>query len=190
MRTWFIRTAFVVLVFLIGWYVLSPFKYNTAFGYTCVAESIVIKKPVASVYEYLGHSKHAAIWSVYVDHITVLNPKLIPDGLIGSRRRCYKNKQEDGIRWDETILENIPNQKRLLNIYNTKGFPIINEGLYTEQRYHALNDSTCELTFTLFYKKKKLKIPEVLKTHLASYYIQSIFKQNLSNIKQQLENGK
>ncbi len=175
----------VSLFFLI---MFSSFRNNQEVGYKCIALSIEIKQPVEKVFAYLGNSKNASNWSIYVDHITALNTDKIPDGAIGSTRRCFKEKNEQGIIWDEDIVEVIPNKKRRLSIYNAKGFPIMTEGILTEQIYMSLNDSTTHLTFTVFNKNPNLDFISTLKTHIASYSISDIFVKNLKNIKKCLEN--
>ncbi|TAE70808.1 MAG: SRPBCC family protein [Bacteroidetes bacterium] len=179
---------FLFVVSIILLIIFSPYQNNKDTGYKCIALSIEISQPVEKVFAYLGNSKNASKWSVYVDHITTLNGDKIPDGGIGSTRRCFKEKNEKGIVWDEDIVEVIPNVKRRLSIYNAKGFPIIAEGILTEQLYKPLNDSTTHLTFTVFNKNSNPDFFTTIKTYFASYSISDIFKSNLKNIKKCLEN--
>ncbi|HRO74719.1 MAG TPA: hypothetical protein PLP27_01055 [Crocinitomicaceae bacterium] len=158
-------------------------------AYRSVRNSIEISKSATEIYNYLGNSNNASHWSVYVDHITTLNADKIPEGTVGSTRRCFKNQNEQGIVWDEDITETIPNVKRQLSIYNAKEFPIMADGLLTEQLYEPINDSITILTFTLFHKDANPTIWTVIKFHVAAYVVSSVFNRNLKNIKQYVENG-
>ncbi len=178
---------FFITIFIVFLISFSPYKNNQETGYKCIALSIEISQPVEKVFAYLGNSKNASKWSVYVDHITTLNIDKVSDGEVGSTRRCFKEKNEQGIVWDEDIAEVIPNIKRRLTIYNAKGFPIMVEGILTEQRYKRLNDSTTHLTFTVFHKNSNLDFVSTIKIHFASYTIANIFKRNLEKIKKCLE---
>ena len=166
---------------------LSPFKYNENTNNYELVQEIIIDRPVKQVFDYLGHSKHASEWSVFVDHITPLNPHWHQDGTVGSQRRCFKNKNEKGIFWDETILEVIPLQKRSLSVYNLNGFPISTTDLVTHQQYENIGDNMTKLKFGLIKPNKEVGILEWLKLKMAGYVVSSIFKKNLKGIKRQLE---
>jgi len=149
--------------------------------------SIEIDAPVAEVYAYLGNSANASKWSVYVDHITPLNKEQVPDGMSGSIRRCYTQKDEKGTTWDEMVMLAEPNRKRQLSIYNMQDFSFKTNGLATEQVYEAIDDKHTRLTFSLFYMNEEERLTELLKTYLAAYRIKYIFNRNLENIKTEIE---
>ncbi|MBC8047136.1 MAG: SRPBCC family protein [Fimbriimonadaceae bacterium] len=169
---------------------LSPFKKYAGETNRIVKHTITIDAPVDSVFNFLGNSDNVALWSVYIDHITPLNSDSIPDGKPGSRRRCFQNANEEGIKWDELITIVEKNKRRQLTIYDTKGFPMMAEPLATEQIYKSMNDNKCELTFTLFFPDEKPSLVEFIKTSLGAYKIKSVYEQNMQNIKTLIEQKK
>ena len=60
---------------------LSPFR--KAENNFVLAKKITINKPAKEVYTYLGNSATASDWSMFVDHITPLNPDKVADGKKG-----------------------------------------------------------------------------------------------------------
>ncbi len=165
----------------------SPYRHNAYVSQKRVEQSVEINKPASVVFDYLGNSQHASEWSVYVNHITPMNSDEIPDGQVGSMRRCFVNKNETGTLWDEQIIAVVPNIRRTLSIYNLQGFPITAKHLATDQIYEALNDSVCRLTFTLYFSIDNPSRSDQLKMHFAAYRVRSIFEQNLNNIKRAVE---
>jgi hypothetical protein len=85
------------------------------------------------------------------------------------------------------ITENIPNQKRQLEIYNLQDFPITANHLATEQLYEQTVSGTCKLTFTVFFKNAEPTFSEVIKMYFGAYRILSIFKKNMHNIQQVIQ---
>ncbi len=181
---WMCLALALVVSLLLGF---SPFKYNAQTESYALETEIVIQKPVKEVFSYLGNSGNAAFWSVFVDHITPLNPQTHQDGTEGSKRRCFRNKNEKGIFWDETVLENITDRTRTLNIYNLNGFPITTDNLITKQEYQNLGDEGTLLLFGLYKSSSELNAIDWIKIKLAGYVVASIFKDNLKGIKHQLE---
>lgn len=166
---------------------LSPYQYQEDYNKKVVVAKVKINKPVETVFKYLGNSNNAQDWSVYVDHITTLNPNKIPDGKKGSIRRCFQFENEkEGDIWDEEVLEIIPNQKRTLSIFNMKNFRVTSDNIITEQVYHKLGEGKCELSFTV-YLKDDAPLMEKLSMSLFAYKIKSIFKRNISNVKRYCE---
>ena len=164
----------------------SPYRNNNIYPNRALIQSITIKKPPSVVFNYLGNSDNASNWSVYVNHITPLNTQEIEDGKIGSIRRCFKNKNETGIYWDEEIIKSITNEKRTLSVYNLNGFWFTAHSLKTEQLYKE-TEGNCKLSFTLFSDNKNTSFLNELKLSLGSYFIKSIFEENIKNIKQIIE---
>jgi uncharacterized membrane protein len=183
MRKFFSRLRLVLLVLSGLAYLFSPYKKHEDKDYPLIKNTIVINAPATQVYAYLGNSNNAQYWSSYVDHITPLNAAAVPDGQVGALRRCFKNANEKGEQWDEEILENTFNTARQLSIFNTKNFTISAEGLNTRQEYKPLSDTTCELSFTLFYNKPKISILDLIKIKYSAYVVSNIFDKNLNNIK-------
>jgi hypothetical protein len=167
--------------------VFSPYGFKKGFSYKLIKYPIDINAPAEKVFQFLGNSNNAALWSSFVNHITVLNRDSFADGTPGSRRRCYRDKSEKGFQWDELITEEVRNQKRQLTIYNLRNISITVQHLATEQLYEPINDKKCRLTFTVFFKDATPTIWETIKVYMAAYKIQPIFKRNLSNIKRILE---
>ncbi len=164
----------------------SPFHFSEKFGYRCVATTVEIAAPPDSVFAFLGDSKNATQWSVFVHHIITLNSEAVPDGQVGSLRRCFAQADEQGIRWDEEILIADPGKKRRLTCYDLRGFSMSADGLATDQIYEPLPGGGTRLTFTVFFLKKP-SLWTMLKTYLAGYKINSVFEQNLLNIKRLCE---
>ena len=180
-----------VLLFLFAFsiIILSPYKWDSSFGYKLIKESILINNSSQAVYNYLGNSRNANIWSVYVDHISPINKNEIADGRLGSIRRCFINKNEKGGRWDEEILYVEKNKLRRLSCFNFQDLPFNPRILNTEQIYEDKN-SNCLLTFTLFSPINELSLWEKFQIHIGSYRTAYIFRKNLLNIKKDLDQKK
>lgn len=190
MRKIFKYLLFFILLVVMALSVMvwfSPYGYKESFSGRVVEEKILIDASVEDCYNYLGNSENAVDWSVYVDHITPLNSNTHKDGEIGSIRRCFKNKDESGIYWDEEILINEKNKRRRLNIYNMQNFSISGNNLLTEQLYVEKN-GMCEITVNLFFDKGKSSWLDELKLYFAGYTVSEIFKGNLERIKMLNEN--
>lgn len=164
----------------------SPYENSPYFSYKLIQHSVTIDAPVDTVFRFLGKSANVARWSVFVDHITPLNPGEVADGSPGSRRRCFCKKNETGMRWDELITEVVPNEKRRLVIYNFVEFPVSAENLVTEQIYTKIGKNKSEITFTLFFSEPP-GLLDAFKMHMAAYRVKSIFADNMVNIKKLLE---
>jgi hypothetical protein len=165
----------------------SPYGMHEGYDYRLIKSSVLIDAPADSVYAYLGNSDNAGQWSVFVDHIAVLNADSIPDGQPGSRRRCYQQADQKGIWWDETVTVAIPPMRRQLVMNTLYGFPMTAPHLATEQEYFIPNDDVTELAFTLFFKDHTPGLFEQLKMYAGAYKVHSIFKKNLRNIKREVE---
>ncbi|WP_164891197.1 SRPBCC family protein [Botryobacter ruber] len=186
-----VAAAMLLLVAaLAGMIYFSPFGKAAGYPYKVITNTVEIDASVDSVYRFLGNSANATRWSVFVNHITPLNNDSFPDGIAGSRRRCFCQQDEQGMQWDELITEVVPNQKRQLTIYNLQNFPMTAANLATEQLYEPISNSKCRLTFTVFFKDAEPTLYEQVKTYFAAYEIQSIFEQNMANIKRINETGR
>lgn len=170
--------------------ITSPFGSHKNFNYKVVIHSIEIDAPVDSVYNFLGKSSNAAKWSVFVSHINPLNLNKVPDGMVGCQRRCFKNKDERGLQWDEEITIAEVNKRRQLTIYNLQGFDMQAEGLATEQIYEPLTPTKTKLSFTLFYLKNNPSLIDLLKTYFAAFEVKNIYERNMANIKKIIETGR
>ncbi|MFT5780133.1 MAG: hypothetical protein ACI837_003094 [Crocinitomicaceae bacterium] len=181
------RAAVVILTTIVlvtaGVIIFSPYHKHGSTDYRTLEFSIEIDAPVDSVYAYLGDSDNAEDWSIYVDHISALNSNECADGAVGAKRRCFQEANEEGIIWDEQVVEVIPSRKRRLTIYNLKGFSVQANGLETEQIYEVISPNKTRLTFTVFYGDHNPSAIESLKMYYASYEMYRIFKGNLERVK-------
>ena len=168
----------------------SPYGRHEGFPYRLMEHSVDIGVPADSAFRFLGNSDQARRWSVFVHHITPLNADSVPDGALGSRRRCFCRADESGRRWDETIVVVEPGVKRQLTLYGFHGFPVTARNLATEQLYKSLGPNRCRLTFTVFFMDSRPSAWEAMNMYLASYRIKKIFRGNMDNIKRLLEAGK
>ena len=184
-----ILSPILLFLFTVLIIMFSPFKWDRSFGYKLIKKSILINRSSQAVYNYLGDSNNANIWSVYVDHISPINKNVIVDGHLGSRRRCFINNNEKGGRWDEEILFVEKNKLRRLSCFNFQDLPFNPGILNTEQIYEDKN-SNCLLTFTLFSPINELSLWEKFQIHIGSYRTAYIFRKNLLNIKKDLDQKK
>ena len=153
-----------------------------------IKTTIEINAPAEKVFLYLGNSNHAQEWSIFVHHITPLNSDTIPDGQIGSKRRCFKKANENGLQWDETITEIIYGQKRELVCYNYRRFFLTVPNLATEQIYVNTDSTSSLLSFTCFMKNYQPRAWQAFKFELARPIVRYVFRRNLRNIKKIIEN--
>ncbi len=178
-----IFSLFIILLLTFFAFWLSPYQSHNGFSYKLIKHTVQIDAPITYVFKFLGNSKNASKWSVFVHHITPLNADSVLDGAIGSRRRCFCNANETGTMWDELVTENILNSKRQITIYNLKNFSMTAEHLATEQLYEVIDQNKCKVTFTVFFKDATPTLLENIKIHIGAYRIKTIFEQNMSNIK-------
>ncbi|MEO6638683.1 MAG: SRPBCC family protein [Ginsengibacter sp.] len=181
-------SVLLLLLFIIAIMVwLSPYGGDKRFSHEVIIQTIDIHAPAERAFLFLGNSNNASHWSSFINHITVLNVDSFADGNVGSRRRCFQNKNEKGMQWDELITKVEVNKERELIIYNLQHFAMMADNLATEQFYENIGSNNCRLTFTLFFKKDNPSIWDALKLYVAAYKIKPIFKRNLNNIKQIIE---
>lgn len=173
----------LIILALIFMIIFSPYGKHDGFTGRLVINTVVVDASVEEVYNYLGNSDNAEDWSVYVDHITALNPDTHADGEVGAIRRCFKTEDENGIIWDEEILITEKNQRRRLSVYDLQGFSLMSDNLLTEQLYHE-QDGKCAVSLTLFFDEGKSSWIDELKLYFAGYTVSSIFQGNLEGIKE------
>ena len=159
----------------------SPYRHHAGYAHRLVKEGVDIADACGSVFAYLADSRNASAWSVFVDHITPLNPHEAADGARGSIRRSFKNADESGMTWDE-YFELVGPLRRRLRIYNVQGVPTTRGELVTEQIYEPLGEDACRLSFTLFFRDDPGVADQVL-MRLSAYEIARIFRRNIGNIK-------
>lgn len=154
-----------------------------------VSESVIINAPLEETWKYASNSLEAVNWSVYFDHITPL-PGPVPDGGIGSLRRCYRNKDETGYAWDEVIINTEPQRLRQIVTYNFINFPFAwihrKEYVFVRQLYESLGPEKSRLTFqTSSHKDNNLLFRFLF--WISRKETGEIFLKNLENIKAAIE---
>ena len=178
--------CFIFFSFLIFF---SPYGKGDFYKNRFIKSSVTISASKDSVFNILGNSENARKWSVFVHHINTVNSSEIKDGEVGSIRRCYQNKDESGLRWDEEVLVNKKSRKRRLSIFNMIHFDMSADYLLTDQIYEE-SEGRCKLTFTLFFDlTKDISFTDEIKMYFAAYTIEDIFQKNLINIKHLVEEG-
>jgi len=183
----FIIIISIALGGILSMVTLSPLKMYEDYKWPMIKASTIIDAEPCEVFEYLGNSNNAKNWSVFVDHITLLNGR---DGELGSIRRCFKDEAEQKEKWDEETVLSEFCKKRRLTVYDLKNFRIKAKGLLTEQLYERIEGSKCKLSFTLFLEAEQNYFWPLLKLHFFSFEIENIFQKNLNQIKQILEKEK
>lgn len=155
---------------------------------TAISSSIVINAPVTDVWKYASDSNNAKDWSVFFDHISPLPG--ITDGTVGSLRRCFRNANEEGKRWDEVVIEIVPEQRRIITTYNLKGFDLnlLRNGdhVFVRQLYRAIDRNTTELTFQTQYSSQT-RLRTRFSFGVSKKRTKKIFIENLENIKAMIE---
>ena len=154
-----------------------------------LAESVIVDVSAEQLYRVLGDSGNARKWSVFVHHISATNADKVPDGAVGSQRRCFVNENETGARWDEELVACEPARLRRITIFDAVGFRLSASGLVTEQRYEPLGADRTRLTFTLGFLGPHVGLVEAANFRLAEPYVRSVFRRNLANIKRLAEQG-
>jgi uncharacterized protein YndB with AHSA1/START domain len=182
-----ITVGAIVVALTIAAIAFSPFRRRPGAATPRLEETVDVAAPCERVFSYLGDSTHAHQWSVFIDHITPLNPAIAADGAEGAIRRSYRNANEQGTRWDElfTIVE--PARRRQLRIFNIvdSASPRDNH-LMTEQLYQPLPHGGCRLAFTLFFEQPPGPRDQ-LPMRLVSYEVARVFRRNIGNVKRLVE---
>ena len=196
-RTWIRRVLIAVVTILLATYALALLVTATSEGW--IRHSVTIDAPVETVWEYGSDSTRARAWSVYFHHITPVEGKgKAPDGTVGAYRICYRNADEQGMRWDETTEKIRRNRHREIRTFNLVGFPLGPIGRAQEyavfQDYERIGNDRSKLTF-----RSKLVRPDGIGRLLswplvkATYVVfgapagQEVFVWNLENIKAAVE---
>ena len=185
----FILIVLFFLAALVVMVVFSPYGGGSLYKGRFLESSIEINSSKKHAFSVLGNSNNARKWSVFVHHISTLNPNEITDGSVGSIRRCYQNEDESGLQWDEKIIINEINKRRRLSIFNMVHFDMSADDLMTDQIYEDSKNG-CKLTFTIFFDStKEISLIDELKMYFAAYTAKDIFDKNLVNIKYLIEKG-
>lgn len=164
-----------------------------------ITHAVTIDAPVEAVWSYGSDSTRARDWSVYFHHITPIEgPGHAPDGTVGAFRICYRNADEQGLRWDETTERIVELEHREIRTFNLVGFPMGPIGraqVYeVHQDYERIDGNRTRLTFS-----SKLARQPGFRNLLAwpvvkgCYVVfgapagQEVFVQNLENIQAAVE---
>lgn len=163
-------------------------KQSTDLDWTdSTSESVLINAPLSEVWTYASDSSQAKNWSVYFDHISTL-PNEAHDGSVGSIRRCFRNADETGPRWDELTIAVQPESQRQLYVYNLVGFQMnfifYDTRYFVIQLYEKIDDSHTRLTFKTVPEKRLIsKVAAIIGKKTTDH----IFTLNLENIKTAIE---
>lgn len=151
-----------------------------------ISESVTIDAPVEEVWSYLGDSGNARQWSVFFHHIAPLDSL---DGRLGAKRRCFRNPDGSGIRWDETVIALVPHRERRIHVYALAGFALPRADrseFETSQLYERVSPGITRLTFTAELREPRDPITRLL-FRLTRGETERIFRLNLANIKAAVE---
>lgn len=186
----FFFSAFILVLVIVAAYVCSPYQASEKYPYKVVEHTVTVNVPIDSLFRMLGNSGFARQWSVFVHHITPLNPSEVADGKPGSKRRCFTTEDETGITWDEDILIVESGKRRQLSIYNLKGFKSESNDLRTEQLYEIVDSNSCKLTFVFFRDEtQEMEWWKQALIYYEAYNMKSVFEENMENIKYLAEEG-
>jgi len=150
--------------------------------------SIVIEAPVEAVWAYMGDSSKAREWSVFFHHITPLPGT--PDGEVGAVRRCFRNADEEGKRWDEVLAGVEPLRRRYVVAHAVQGFrprPINRETWHVWQVYEPLGPDRTRLTLRSAPRSRGVAGRTL--GWLTARRTRRIYRENLANIKAAIEQG-
>lgn len=154
-----------------------------------ISYTVEIEAPIAKTWEYMSSSDNAKDWSVFFSHISA-DPSSASDGSPGSLRRCFRDKTEALLWWDETVLKVIPFRERDIYTYHLKGFwPQVftkNSSFYVRQTYQEIGSQKTALTFSTVADAQNPWVNRLL-FQLGKAEGLDIFKKNLENIKDQIE---
>ncbi len=152
------------------------------------SHSVIIKAPLSEVWSYASNSSFAHDWSVFFDHISPLPG--IEDGKVGSLRRCFRNANELGERWDEKTILVQPQRMRIITTFNLVGFRFARFAkknyVFVRQLYRAIDENTTVLTFQTHYSRRSGLFTRWA-VHRAQSDTKKIFAENLMNIKAAIE---
>lgn len=157
-----------------------------------ISHSVEIAAPVAAVWQYLSDSENAKEWSTFFSHIraSAQTDQGIKDGDIGSLRRCFREKSESVLWWDETVLQINPLKERIIYTYHLKGFwPLwITRGssFFVKQSYRDLGNGKSSLSFSTVADPQNGPMSRLL-FQLGKSEGLDIFVKNLENIREHIE---
>jgi hypothetical protein len=154
-----------------------------------ISAEIVIQAPVADVWNYLSANGNAADWSVYFDHISTLPG--VPEGQLGSDRRCYRNHDEKGLSWDEVTIGLIPRALRILSIHGFRGLRFraeLNPPIFVKQIYQKLGPDSTRVTFQTA-AGAGMTEEEEIEFLFVRGTTRETFEENLENIRAAIEDG-
>jgi hypothetical protein len=127
---------------------------------------------------------------LYIDHIDMLSKQMDSTNEVGAVSRFYTNSDETGQFYDAQVLQSEKNKKRVVKLFNFTDFPISFNEIINEQVFRSLPENKCELSLSLYYKKTCPDFWDEVKAHVASYRIKKAFRENMNNLKKELENHK
>lgn len=184
---WMLISSSLVIIALVLFFRFSPYDNENGNKKKLIKTSIIINKPVDTVYYFMSKNKPCEKGLLYLDHIDVLNNPKKANSEVGTKKRFYTNADETGQQFDGIVINSIKNKKRRLELFNFQNFPMEFNNLIHEQTFSKIGKNKCKLNMKLFYKKNTPEFWDEVKAHIASYRIKKAFKENMLVIKTQLE---
>lgn len=180
---------------------------NKTYAYS----EIIINSPIEEVWEFLSHDEYARHWSIFfysiemcpISDCPVNTDKLNSD--IGYIRRSYRNKNKEGLFWDEETLSKSMNEKyfyKSIRAFNFHGYGSLGNKAehLVEQILIKIDKSKTKLIFrsSLIDKVQfstKISSAEYFLidsffTYISQPRTSSMFTKNLFNIKEWIEKKK
>lgn len=178
-----------LLIALVLFIRFSPYKKLSGHDANGVENSIVIDRSTDMVFDFMCQQGDVKRWMLYIDHIDVLSKQLNKVSEVGTISRFYSNNDETGQTYDAEVLQSEKNKKRVVKLFNFTDFPITFNEVINEQVFKTLPENKCELSLKLYYEKARPDFWDEVKAHVASYRIKKAFRENMENLKKELENG-
>jgi hypothetical protein len=145
-----------------------------------------------AVWAFVSDSARASLWSVYFHHIAPLPESPVPDGRVGSLRRCYRRADASGVVWDEEVVAIVPERYREIRSFRLRGFRAAMQpaARLTEyrvaQHVEPLGPARTRLTFSTSLLRPDLRLARWTFGFFARDVVR-VFRLNLENIRAAVE---
>jgi uncharacterized membrane protein len=176
-----------LLIGLVLFIRFSPYKKLPGHNKCGIKHAIVINNTAENVYEFLCNQPEEKKWMNYTDHIDLVSKQADSLSEIGNIFRHYSNNDETGQMYDSKVLKIEKNKRRVIRLNHFTDFPMSFNEIITEQQFRTLPENKCELSMTLFYENTKPDFWDEVKAYLASYRIKKAIRENMENLKKEME---
>jgi hypothetical protein len=184
---WIALSCSATLIGLVLFIRFSPYKKLSDREQNGIHDRVMINRPVDIVFDFMCQAGDVKKWMLYIDHVDMLTKKADTKSETGTVTRFYTNSDETGQAYDVKVLQSIKNKKRVLKLYNFTDFPITFNEIINEQVFTILPENKCELNMKLYYKSTRPDLWDEVKAHVASYRVKKAFRENMENLKTELE---